>query len=62
MSRWATLVADSSSRPIRAQWVLCWAALRLIRAPTVFAAAYRSSSIRMGEVVDIRRSSRRKPQ
>ena len=51
------LSAASTSRPIRAQWATCWAALRLITEPATFAEAYRSSSMRMGDVVVMATSS-----
>nr|WP_219996589.1 hypothetical protein [Nocardioides humi] len=51
MSRWLTSADASSSRPMRAQWSICWAALREWSAPEDLAAANSSPSIRVGIVV-----------
>lgn len=52
MSRCDSPDAASSSRPSRAQWASCWAALRCVVAPAAFADSNSAASNRVG-VVDV---------
>lgn len=47
MSRWLTPDDASNSRPMRVQWAICCAALRLLTAAVDLAASYRSSGRRI---------------